>query len=130
MRAFLPKGSDRPIVTSTSGKGLKDWEHDIRTLAAAERLHSGLFDGPTQVFLHFFLPKPLSAPKRLTWQTKKPDLDKLIRSVLDGLTPVVLKDDAIVVRIVATKGFADDYQPPGVQIEVCEAVGEGPKVSR
>lgn len=38
-------------------------------------------------------------------KTTKPDLDKLIRSVLDALTGVVFVDDAQVVRLVAAKRF-------------------------
>jgi Holliday junction resolvase RusA-like endonuclease len=49
--------------------------------------------------------------------TVPPDLDKLIRAVLDGLTGVAYKDDGQVVRITAVKIYA---QKIGVQIGVVE----------
>jgi crossover junction endodeoxyribonuclease RusA len=65
--------------------------------------------------LHFGLPKPKSAPKRRrVWPDKRPDLDKLIRAVLDALTQVIFADDSQVVEIRATK----DYVAPGVTVEI------------
>lgn len=74
-----------------------------------------LWDGPVRIDLTFGLPKPKSAPKsRRVWPDKRPDLDKLIRSVLDSLTHIVFQDDSQIVEINASK----DYGPPGVAIEI------------
>jgi Holliday junction resolvase RusA-like endonuclease len=48
------------------------------------------------------------------WPTTKPDLDKLIRSILDSMTNIIFRDDNQVVEIIATKEYGD----PGVSIEV------------
>jgi Holliday junction resolvase RusA-like endonuclease len=58
-------------------------------------------------------------PKTVNRQmpTVPPDLDKLIRAVLDGLTGVAYKDDGQVVRISAVKIYA---QKIGVQIGITE----------
>jgi len=50
--------------------------------------------------------------------TGKPDIDKLIRNVLDSLTGVVFHDDAQVVRVVAEKRF--DNNAEGAMINVKE----------
>ncbi len=50
--------------------------------------------------------------------TTKPDLDKLERAILDALTKSgVIKDDALVVDLVASKHYADENRP-GVLIEL------------
>jgi len=115
-RAFVVKG--RPIITSTS-KGLPAWRHLVSS--EAQRHARTPFEGPVAVQLEFSLPKPKSAPKkRFTYPTKRPDLDKLVRSVLDGITHVLVRDDSQVVSITATK----EYGPPGVHI-IVEEIGLG-----
>lgn len=70
---------------------------------------------PYWVTLRFYLPRPKhhygakglrdSAP---TSHTSKPDLDKLVRAVLDAVTDAkVWVDDAHVVRVVASKEYAE-----------------------
>jgi Holliday junction resolvase RusA-like endonuclease len=41
-----------------------------------------------------------------------------VRALLDGITGVVVRDDALVVRVDAEKVYADDVYPPGVSVEV------------
>jgi Holliday junction resolvase RusA-like endonuclease len=49
----------------------------------------------------------------------RPDLDKLLRSTLDGLTDAgVWRDDSQVVSISAAKVYAKNGDTPGVIIEV------------
>lgn len=52
----------------------------------------------------FVRPKSVSAKKR-PHHTVKPDVDKLVRAVLDALTNVAYRDDSQVVRINATKTY-------------------------
>jgi len=58
-------------------------------------------------------------PKTVTRSepTVPPDLDKLIRAVLDGLTAIAYKDDAQVTEIRAVKIYGDR---PGVEIQIVE----------
>src|SRR5437867_2944436 len=83
MRAFLIKG--KPVVTANS-KGLPAWRQAVNH--EAQRVAAGLMTGPIAVELTFLMPKPKSAPKKKRiFATKRPDLDKLVRSVLDAITP-------------------------------------------
>ena len=43
------------------------------------------------------------------------DLDKLVRSTLDGLTGVAYKDDCQIIRILASKRYAD-FEDEGAEI--------------
>lgn len=59
------------------------------------------------------------------WKVSKPDIDKLIRAVLDGITfdkqgRGVLHDDSQVVRLVVDKVYGP---VPGVRIRVSDAPG-------
>jgi len=111
-RAFIVKG--KPIITSTS-KGLSSWRRLIAD-RAQDRV-SAPIEGAVAVTLLFRLPRPKSAPKKKwIYPSKRPDLDKLVRAVLDAITNVIIADDSQVVSLTATK----DYGPPGVMIQVDE----------
>lgn len=120
-RAVLTEGR-----TPNSREAFKSWRDGV-TVAARnwQTLHGQpAADEPVEVRITFRLPRPKSAPKRRIWPDRKPDLDKLIRSVLDALTHGgVLFDDSRVVAIHARKVFAIDG-PPGASIEVLPADAE------
>jgi crossover junction endodeoxyribonuclease RusA len=79
------------------------------------------FVGPVTVVIKFRLPRPKSAPASVTMPAKRPDLDKLCRAVLDGLTDGgAFADDGQVVSLVAYKRFAIGL-PTGCLIQVTEA---------
>lgn len=106
-----------------SPKSTQSWERLVRVIAQEHVPAGGLVDGPVEMGLRFFLPKPKSAPKRRrTWPDRKPDLDKLVRAVLDALTGVIYTDDARVVRF---EELSKDYgDPPRVEI-VIRTIEEG-----
>jgi len=111
-RGFVVKG--RVVITSTA-KGLAAWRQIVSV--RAQEFATEPFGGPVSVDLVFLLPKPKSSPKKKRiYATKRPDLDKLIRAVLDGITHVLVADDSQVVQITAVK----DYGPPGVHVTVTE----------
>jgi Holliday junction resolvase RusA-like endonuclease len=85
---------------SKSRRKFDNWRESVRSEAQKAMDGRAPLEGPLVVALTFTLRKPASAPKtRETWPCKKPDLDKLARSVLDGLTAGgVWLDDAQVVE--------------------------------
>ena len=64
-------------------------------------------EGPVSVDVVFRLQPPRGAPRDLPHV--RPDVDKLARAALDGLTGAAFADDSQVVRLTATK----EYGPPG-----------------
>ncbi|QFG08918.1 RusA-like resolvase [Mycobacterium phage MalagasyRose] len=67
----------------------------------------------------FVMPRPASAPKTKTPPAvKRPDLDKLARAVLDGLTDVVWADDSQVVDLHCRKVMAAPSQRMGAHIRI------------
>jgi len=124
-----PQGSKKFVGMSKSGRGIliesskktRPWRISVQQ-AAVET--GGHIAGPVSVSLIFTMPKPKSAPKRrVTWPDRKPDVDKLCRSTLDGLVEAgVIEDDARVVRLVAAKVFPNEgdgsLSVPGCSIRI------------
>jgi Holliday junction resolvase RusA-like endonuclease len=112
-RAFLPKGWTRPIVTATNNAEMKPWSDSI-VIAAREALAGARpLEGPVELMLRFFMPRPKSAPKRVVAPATRPDLDKLTRCVKDALTRAGLyRDDGQVVRAAVEKCFAGGAADP------------------
>ncbi len=120
MRAFVRSG--KPIITASS-KGLRAWRDLVAFVAneAARDEDAEMVEkGPVHVDILFSLPRPKAEPKtRRTWPDRRPDLDKLVRAVLDALTGISFHDDGQVVSILAAK----DWGRPGVEIVVSRIEG-------
>lgn len=116
-RAFVSSKTGRAFVATGAKAGpLADWRHAIATEARSE-FAQGLL-GPVAVELKFYLPRPVSRPKRERFPDRKPDADKLARAALDALTGVAFRDDAQVVRLWVGKLYAEGTQQTGVQVTV------------
>ena len=121
LRAFSRQGG-RPWLTSDN-KRTRPWK-DAVTWAASEALRFTATE-PVAVRLSFRVRRPKGhtgkrglLPSAPTYPGTKPDLDKLVRAVLDSLVEAkVLADDALVASIVASKSYADDVAP-GVRVRV------------
>lgn len=122
----VPQGSTRAYVvggravTTNKTRNLTEWR---RAIADGARKAHGFRDpltGPLSVTLHFVLQRPKSARKADLWPAKRPDLDKMVRAVLDALSvdAAVIRDDAQVVAINADKQYASPGDPPGVHVIV------------
>lgn len=100
----VPQGSlkfikGRPIHVRAND--LAVWRADIARIA---ELHGNKpVQGGIAVSLNFIFMKPKTSSRLTPWV--KPDLDKLIRAVLDGLTGVAYVDDCQVTQIQASKHY-------------------------
>lgn len=118
-----PQGSKRHVGNGRMiemSKAVAPWREAVR--AETQRAMDGTMplEGALEVRINFWLPRPASAPRRVTHPAKRPDLDKLIRAVLDGLTAGgAWKDDGQVVTLLATKRFADG-SGPGCSIQITQ----------
>ena len=124
LRAFIPKGWKRPILTSDNTK-LKPWRQEIaqtaqlkvRTSDTCWPLERGI---AVTVRCEFFFAKPKSTKKSVVAKTTKPDLDKLARSLLDALTGIVFEDDSQVTMLIVSKGFGNPRAEISVTADVLE----------
>ena len=105
----------RAVVTDQNKARLKPWRAIV---AAHARHHKFLtFDEPVAVSLTFVMPRP--ARPRFNVPAVKPDIDKLVRAMLDGLTDGgLISDDARVVRLTAEERYATPDSPVGVHVGV------------
>lgn len=128
-----PQGSKRHVgngrMIEQSAAKIKTWREAVKAAAITSWVQDHVtfpLTGPVEVTVVFTLHKPLSAPKtRRTWPSKRPDLDKLVRSTFDALGAAgVWRDDAQVVELHAHKRYPNDgpdaLETPGAVIYIAE----------
>jgi Holliday junction resolvase len=128
-----PQGSKRGGFSAKTGKTFvyeqnsktqKSWRQDV--IAASVQLREAedfeTLDGSIEVTVEFRVPRPASVNiRRRPYPCVKPDMDKLLRNTLDGLTQAgIYRDDAQVINLVASKRYATDDPggSPGASIRV------------
>ena len=119
-----PQGSKRVYngrIVEAGSKKLKPWRKAIADAAynLLSEEHS-LITGPLKVEVDFYLPRPKSVtPKKRPDPIVPPDLDKLVRALLDGIgqSQVIWQDDSQVVDIEARKHYAD-FTEPGAHVVI------------
>lgn len=109
-RAFRHKTTGNVVVVDDNSPKLKNWRESVRGEVQDVMDGRAPIEGPVVLAVTFTVAKPKSAPKtRVTWPERKPDLDKLLRSVMDALKAGgAYKDDAQVVEIIRLGKFYPD----------------------
>jgi len=103
------------------------WRQAVGLTASSRRpRHLVHATGPVQVAIEFRMPRPQShytargeLRSREVGCAKKPDLDNLIKAVLDALTEVGLwRDDGQICSLSSVKRYIRQGEKPGARIEV------------
>ena len=124
-KAFYNKKAGKIVVMQDNRSRQKPWASMISYTAQESGVQ--IVDGPVVLSLTFNMPRPKShygsgknsAVLKLgspTYHTSVPDLDKLVRCVMDALTGIAWHDDKQVASIRTAKRYYGDG--PGVQIEI------------
>lgn len=121
-KGFVLQGKNgrkpRVIITNDNPRN-KGWAQTVSAMAQQHRVDGCPFEGPIVLELVFLMPIPKSLPKRVpAFMTKRPDLDKMARSVKDSLSGVLYKDDNQVVHVDARKIYCES---PGVMVRLAHA---------
>lgn len=74
-------------------------------------------EGPVSFTAVFYMPRPATAPKRVAWPLKRPDVDNLFHKITDQWNGVFWRDDSQIVDVIVKKRFAEDGRS-GVDIIV------------
>ena len=101
----IPQGSLKFInghAIHVRAQDLALWRADI---ANAAKAHTIKADGAVKVDLKFVFHRPKTVKRKEP--SVRPDLDKLIRAVLDGLTDVAYRDDEQVTDLTASKSYGE-----------------------
>ena len=110
----VPQGSMKVInghVIHSQGSALAAWRSAIALSAKLAGAKPHL--EPVEIDMAFTVARPRTVTRQEP--TVPPDLDKLVRGVLDALTAIAYRDDAQVTRITASKAYGDT---PGVSVSV------------
>lgn len=128
-KAFVNPKTGRAIIVDDAKKS-KPWKQEVAGAALDALAGREMLAGPLSVDLRFYRGRPkghygsgrnaevlkLDAPCR---PITKPDVDKLSRAMLDGMTGVVYRDDAQIVEKRAAKFYG---YPERVEVVVSPLV--------
>ena len=111
-KSFIING--KAILVDASG-GNKAWRKMVTETIRAHEDYI-LLPGAVNVSLAFYMERAKSNKKQ--FMTQAPDVDKLCRSVLDGVVDSeIIADDSRVISLTASKKWADDGKP-GVLVSI------------
>lgn len=72
--------------------------------------------GAIEIIIVFYMQEPKRMPKGRTRPVVKPDIDNMVKGVMDGLNKIAWNDDNQVVKVIASKV----YGTPRIFIDVAE----------
>lgn len=100
-----------------SSKGVAPWRTAVAYIARSRRQR---FDNAVHIEIEFIMPRPKRLGKtKQEPMIQKPDVDKLIRSTLDGLTTSgIIPDDSYVTHVEAEKRRANYQEGTGARITI------------
>lgn len=118
----VPVAKGRPRLGTIKGQAraftpakTRAYESEVRHYAAEAMRGRALIEGPVAVDVTAYLPIPKSMTKRdracigaTVFPTTRPDVDNYLKSALDALNGVVIRDDAQVMQAVAAKVYTQD----------------------
>ena len=107
-------GRPRVIIVNDNPKN-KAWARLVGLHARDHKAEDSPWNSWCQLSLVFTMKRLKKMPKGRDYPTVKPDLDKMVRSVLDALTGILYVDDAQIIALAASKEYGDRA---GVYIEL------------
>jgi Holliday junction resolvase RusA-like endonuclease len=63
-----------------------------------------MLEGPVKVTITAYF----AHKKKTGWHISRPDIDNVVKAILDGLNGVVFADDAVVAQLVASKHYGEE----------------------
>lgn len=121
-----PRGSKKALPNRATGRAMMvdanpksgPWMNAVAHQASQAMAGKPLLTGPVELVVTFAFPRPkshyrtgknatqlrLDAPE---WHAKKPDSDKLIRAIGDGMTGVVYRDDSQIAALKVEKRYTE-----------------------
>ena len=106
-----PVGKARPRFSRRGGKVVtftpretQIYEQNVKSLAQVAMLGKAMLEGPVKVTITAYF----AHKKKTGWHISRPDIDNVVKAILDGLNGVVFADDAVVAQLVASKHYGEE----------------------
>lgn len=106
-----PVGKARPRFSRRGGKVVtftpretQIYEQNIKSLAQVAMIGKAMLEGPVKVTITAYF----AHKKKTGWHISRPDIDNVVKAILDGLNGVVFADDAVVAQLVASKHYGEE----------------------
>jgi len=102
----------------------RQWKSDIRVAAKIESGEAmGLIDGPVKLWASFFMPRTKELykdkyPVGPIPHTVRPDVENLLKLLMDALTGVLIHDDKQIYQVNVCKWYHEKSTGPRVTITV------------
>lgn len=123
----IPVGFKRPRFNRATGAVFEESGYrNYKALAQDHMRHACAkpFLGPVYIHIAALWTCPTSEQRKhpvpVRWRPKRPDIDQIVKSLLDAGNGVLYLDDAQVVSLIATKLTAAQGEPGRVEIEIAE----------
>lgn len=106
----MPNGAMLPSGSANSRKRFGEWRIDVRDAAVKAMEGRNPSQSAIRLMVEFALPYPTSSVRKyqMGWLPciKKPDVDKLLRGLMDPMSKIVWKDDSQVIYVTCNKVYA------------------------
>jgi Holliday junction resolvase RusA-like endonuclease len=111
-RPRFGRGKSGNVITFTPKK-TREYEQCVKALAQAAMTNRTLIEGPVKVTIVAVFNHKI----KTGWHVSRPDLDNIVKAILDGLNEVVYADDTQVAELVASKKYDDSEERVEVLVE-------------
>jgi Holliday junction resolvase RusA-like endonuclease len=91
------------VVTFTP-RETQIYEQNVKSLAQVAMIGKAMLEGPVKVTITAYF----AHKKKTGWHISRPDIDNVVKAILDGLNGVVFADDAVVAQLVASKHYGEE----------------------
>lgn len=125
----MPKGSytrlpNGAVLNARRGPALKSYEAWVKALGVEAKCameERPPLDGALAIAATFYLRRPKNetrAERTRIWHTTPPDVDKLLRTVLDAIKGIAIADDARIAHGLIEKRYCPAGKLPGVELYI------------
>lgn len=111
-RPRFGKAKNGNMVAYTPFKTRK-YEQEVKTLFQLAMYSKPMLEGAVKVTITAYF----KSKKKTGWHTSRPDLDNIVKAILDSMNGIVVEDDSAVAQIVALKKYDEGEERVEVQIE-------------